>query len=223
MRLRRVLLASLVCATSTCALVTAVHRVQAQEAFTPYSAELVKALREGGISAAANVAKHYVSAGDDFESEVIAEDLGSLAKSSDVVILARVTGVRPAILVANNAILTDYEIVVTDWFQGPLVPGAELRVRLPSGKIHFSNGTTAEWRPIRVPALSLNTEYVLYLSRRPSEPDVYSPTLGSQGVFGFDANGLVAPHGRKNDEVFRKYAGWERQAFFRQVHALAIP
>jgi hypothetical protein len=221
MRVRRKVATSLVRVTVAWSIVAA-HRVHAQELFTPYSAELLKAMREGGIPAAAGVAKHYVSAGNFIDSEGVAEDLGTIAEHSLVVILARVTGKRPAMLIGNNAIVTDYELVVTDWFQGPLVHGADLRVRMPGGKIHFSNGTTAEWRP-RPPTLQLDTEYVFYLSRSPTEPDLYVPTLGPQGVFGFDANGLVAPHGRDIDEVFRKYVGWQRQAFFRQVHALAVP
>jgi len=90
-------MASLVCATTASALIGTIDGFQAQEAFTPYSEELAKALREGGIPAAANVAKHYVTGGD-MDEEGVADDLGVLSELSVVVILARVTDKRRSLL-----------------------------------------------------------------------------------------------------------------------------
>jgi len=173
------------------------------------------------LPAAAKLVGHYVG-GEEADSNVGVLDLADLARVSTVVVMARVTGKFPARLRTINIITTDYQLEVTDWFQGPFVNGQDLKVQMLGGRVRFSDGTTAEWREVRNPFLKLNTEYLFFLERFLDE-DVYVPSVGTQSIFGFTAEGKVVSWARAQDEVFKKYSGLSRESFLAQVRASVIP
>jgi hypothetical protein len=191
--------------------------------WTKVTVDLVEALRNGGIPAAAALVGNYVDGQED-DAESIAEDLLHLAEFSQVIVRGKVIAKSQARLSPSlKSITTDYTIEVLEWFHGPLVNGQQVAVTMPGGLVQFSNGTTAEWRPVRNRFFAINDEYVLYLTQiSVGNSTFYVPTLGPQGVFGFGADGKVRSHARQIDTVYQKYANMERLSFLNAVRASAV-
>jgi hypothetical protein len=190
-------------------------------AFTPASKDLLNAIRAGGLPAAATLVGHYVG-GDDGDEKESAGSLFQLAQASDAVIRGSIVSELPSKMTSDNSfIFTDYIIVIKERFQGPLIVGSNVPVRMVGGTIHFTNGTTAEVRGRRVPKMNVGDEYVLFL--RQAEPGLFSPTLGPQGIFALGADGKAQSRARPIDPVYAAAHGQLRDEFLHLVRNATIP
>jgi hypothetical protein len=101
-----------------------------QTAETPTSRALVDALRSGGLRAAAELVGQYKGI-NDFQMRAVVDDLFALARFSDLVVRARaVNSWSPRLSRDGDSISTDYQFVIEERFQEPLVDGSSIRVRL---------------------------------------------------------------------------------------------
>jgi hypothetical protein len=190
--------------------------------WTRASLEVSQARENGGIPADAAIVGNYVTGGD-ADAGVYARDLLHLAEDSDVIVLGKVIAKSRARLLLPRAIMTDYTVEIVEWFHGPLVNGQQVVVTMPGGFVRFANGTTAEWREGRNRFFAINDEFVLYLGQISlNNSTFYVPNLGTQGVFGFGADGKVMPHAPTVYPLYKAHANMERVSFLNAVRATAV-
>jgi hypothetical protein len=188
---------------------------------TPITKQLVNAIRSGGIPAAAALVGHYIGSEDrQFDS---VEDLDELAQHSDAVARISVVSKLPSQLSNDKlSITTDYVVRVVERFQGPLQSGEQTSVRLPGGRIQFSNNTIAETWSSSIPTMQVGDDYVFFLHLS-ALADAFEPTLGPQGIFTFSSQGITVSRAKSVDEVYKKYDGMPKENFLQIVRVSATP
>jgi hypothetical protein len=178
---------------------------ESQERASNDSLELVEALRNGGIRAAAKLKGRYIF---DFDAHWNMGRLNSeaLTKKSMVVVVGTVIkNLGGRLDESGHLIVTDYEVVVDESIKGSLTKGRTITVSLLGGSVEFDDGTSAELRTPTFEHVKPGGEYALFLTVfaeiSAGSPDVYTLTGGPQGLVELMSDGTLKSHGRPTDPI----------------------
>jgi hypothetical protein len=172
-----------------------------QERASNDSLELVEALRNGGIKAAAKLKGRYIF---DFDAHWNMGRFNSEAltrKSMVVVVGAVVKKVGGRLDESGHLIVTDYEVVVDESIKGSLTKGGTITISLPGGSVQFDDGTSAEQMTPGFEHVKPGSQYTLFLSDGADGSKVYDLTGGPQGLVEIKSDGTLKSHGRPTDPI----------------------
>ena len=131
-------------------------------------------------------------------------DIGEVARHSTAIIIGTAGTNRCRLSADEREVTIDYEVTVQQVLKGNLQPNSTVTVSLPGGRVHFTDGSTAEVRTPWFRKMQQGGTYILFLTPRGNE--TYMTTGGPQGVFGLAAgvSGTVESHsGRLRDPVWQ--------------------
>jgi len=184
-------------------------------------AELVDALRRGGLREAARIKGHYVTT-KRTSWDAIFSDLESLTSHSKSVIVGMPLQSSSRLSPGGDTILTDYKMNVLDALKGKIRSGSSVTVTTVGGFVRFEDGTSAE---VRTPDIHIQNgkTYVLFLyAKSKTEPDSLYITGGPQGIFEISDDGVsILPMGRQIDHVAKKYKEKRADAFVHEIREAA--
>lgn len=184
-------------------------------------AQIVDALRRGGIREAARIKGKYVST-KRTSWDVVFADIEALTSHSRSVILAMPTESSSRVSPAGDTILTDFKVNVLDVLKGKVQPGGSLVVTTIGGFVRFEDGTSAE---VKTPDFHIQNgrTYVLFLfAKTKTEPESLYITGGPQGVFEIlDDSVTISPMGREIDHVVKKNKGKRADTFLQEIRLAA--
>jgi hypothetical protein len=180
-------------------------------------AELVEALRRGGLIEAARLKRHYVGRAN--TSQWLKFDLETLTKNSAGVVVGTPVGHGSQLTPSGNLITTTYKIKVQQALKGSVPPSDMIDVVLPGGKVVFEDGTSAELLTPDLKQMESGKTYILFLSTRKDVGGGFILTGGGQGLFELpkDKTG-VKPHGHHSDSV-QKHKNEAVEEFLEKVKA----
>jgi len=104
--------------------------------------EVISALREGGLKAAAKVSGGQYVAVTEWLSEV-AHSMESLVEQADVVLVGEVVENRSHLSASGEYITTDYRMKVQRVFKGDVPPQTHVVFQVMGGKVMFEDGLSA--------------------------------------------------------------------------------
>lgn len=185
------------------------------------NAQLVDALRRGGIREAARIKGNYVTT-KRTSWDAVFSDTEALTSHSRSVILAMPTDSSSRVSPAGDTILTDYKVNVLDVLKGKVQPGGSLIVTSIGGFVRFEDGTTAE---VRTPDIHIQNgrTYVLFLyAKAKTESESLYITGGPQGIFELSDDGVtILAMGRQIDHVVKKNKGKRTDTFLKEIRLAA--
>jgi hypothetical protein len=159
-------------------------------------------------------------------SFMVAPDLESLMKFSEVVVVAEVIAGHPSLSTDQMYISTVSSVRVTEQVKGNVAAGSSLKVVVPGGKMTFPDGTSAETTTRDLEPLKPGSRYVLFLESNdkggqaeyvsPEARGGYMLKLGPQGVFELGAN-TVKAQGRQIDLVKQQNNGISSETFLAKL------
>jgi hypothetical protein len=162
--------------------------------------------------------------------EFVARNLETLAKYSDLIVVAKVQDAKSYLSKDKLSIATIYQAGVQDYLKQPAsISSASwtIDVVLPGGKVVLPSGRSAEFRIKDRQPLTSGAEYLFFLQRAneadhalPAESSAgarYVPRLGVQGVFQITDAGLMKPGGEDISPELRKYDAMPRIEFVRKI------
>ena len=185
-----------------------------------------------GLKEAAKLYGGYVEAVD-FDDNLAAADLAVPAYQSELVVRGVIKSHRSVIILSKEGardepienVVTDYTVLVLEVYKGDVrLIGRDITVRIPGGRVEWEEGLYAE---VRTPGFlrPLNhTEFIVFLrpfgsERGPStEENVYSVTMGRQGMFEIKNGKRVTPRARF-DWPIAKSTPKELGAFVKSLNA----
>ena len=145
------------------------------------------------------------------------DTLEALKKDSAAIVLGTITGratrVSPH---TEDAVSTDYTIIVQETFKGDFVKDNLVRINEVGGKLVYEDGTYAE---VVLPEFwntpQLEKTYVLFLS--PKDGGDYRLVGGPQGMFEVEKSGLLKPQGLPTDDLFLSHQGMTVKKFAERI------
>jgi hypothetical protein len=179
--------------------------------------------REKGIESVARQLGHYKSA-TRLDKDVIALDLATIADKSDIVLRGTLVSSASSVSDDRTWIVTDYQIRVSEVFDGSAKPGDTVTLRLPGGRVQFDDGSVAEVSQFEFRGLELGREYVLFLSRSREAQGAarYELAWGTQGTFELTSQGIVQPLGTTRAQVPKSYASKSVPALLNDTRAAVL-
>jgi len=196
---------------------------QSQEPQTPRTqeehAQLVEAVRRGGLREAAKIKGAYVVVMNPHWDAVFA-DVESLTSHSDMVIIGIPNKRTARVSSEGDSIFTDYEVTVLQVLKGNRRHDSMI-VSTLGGLVRFEDGTTAE---VVTPdfKIEIGKTYVFFLANENVTTGRFRITGEPQGVFEVrDDGSSIIPKGRKIDHVVKKYKGKRLDSFLQEIHVAA--
>jgi len=187
------------------------------------SSPVFKALRVGGLPAAANLVGHYL--------EIVGEEEGvsncfmpstlpGLVEASEAIVRLSIKSRIPSQIEPDtngSFITTDYKGAVIERFKGGSRSGADMIVRMRGGFVRFNNSTTAEIR-IAAEQMRIGEDVVIFLLKvDDSRPLMPFPG----GVFTLGGDGRTLPRAYRSEELFKKYNGMPSEDFLEIIRSLS--
>jgi hypothetical protein len=182
-------------------------------------AQLVEAVRRGGLREAAKIKGAYVVVIDPNWDAVFA-DIESLTSHSDMVIIGTVNKGTSRVSSEGDAIFTDYDVTLLQVLKGNRRQES-MTISALGGLVRFEDGTTAE---VLTPdfKIEIGKTYIFFLSNENVTTGSFLITGGPQGVFEIPADGSgIIPKGRKIDQVVQKYKGKRLDSFLQEIRSAA--
>lgn len=165
--------------------------------------------------------------------EFVARNLETLAKYSDLIVVAKIRDAKSYLSKDNLSIATVYQADVRDYLKHPAsISSASwtIDIVLPGGKVILPSGRSAEFRIKDRQSLISGAEYLFFLQRAneadhalPAQSSAaarYVPRLGVQGIFQITDAGLVKPGGEDINPELKKYNETPRVEFVRKVQEI---
>lgn len=150
----------------------------------------------------------------------IFSSLSDLGAHSDVVIIGRVLGHRPALTPSGNLITNNFLVKVLEVRKGDLAGTRSIIISSPGGAYKFPDGTRAAVVPTGYKELEDGVIYALFLKARGNGAN-YRLVSESQGAFALKPQGLE-PADLDTTRPIMKYRGLTPVAFLRELHK-AVP
>ncbi|HEY5838558.1 MAG TPA: hypothetical protein VIT19_05935 [Pyrinomonadaceae bacterium] len=150
----------------------------------------------------------------------IFSSLSDLSAHSDVVIVGRVLGHRPALTPSGNLITNNFLVKVLEVRKGDLAGTRSITVSSPGGAYKFPDGTRAAVVPTGYKELEDGVIYALFLKARGNGAN-YRLISESQGAFALKQSG-VEPADLDLKSPTMKHRGSTPVQFLRELHK-AVP
>lgn len=166
-------------------------------------------------------------------AEEFIASLQTLAKYSDLIVVAKVQAATSYLSKDHLSIATIYQAGIRDYLKQPSSTSSAplaIDVVLPGGKVILPSGRSAEFRiKDRQPLIS-GAEYLFFLQRAdeadhalPAHSSAavrYVPRLGVQGIFQITDAGFVKPGGEDINPELRQYDQTPRIEFVKKIQEI---
>ena len=151
-------------------------------------------------------------------------NIEELAKRSDLIVVGRTLGHRPALRSDGKFLTSDFLVRVQDVIKGDEPKGQSIVISIPGGAHKFPDGTYAALLPANFKQAENGRTYIFFLKAKGKDSSYKGHTLVSetQGLFELK-DGKVEPADRVgSDPIVIKYRGIEAAKFISQIR-MAVP